>query len=512
MKETSVPYHNNTDSFEIEFGTSGYRGKIADDFTYNSVKLVSQAVCDFLNEKYKNSLPSKSSDPSKKIIIGYDTRFLSKEFAKISAGVFCANGFNVIFADTFTPTPVISIKILKEKALGAINITASHNPYNYNGIKFSPDWGGPALPEDTEILTKKSNELLKSPKFKFIDFEDAKKQNILKEEDFIGYYVGLIKSKLDLKLIADNAGGIYPFITSLHGTAAGIIGSLLGGLGFEYQEIDKGRDAFFAPGSAPDPSAKNLKGMGELIRNYNKNKDVNKDKGNSVKFAIGLATDGDADRYGILDEDGEFVEPNIIFPLLYNYYIEGKGIKGDVARSVATTALVDRVAKHYGFKVIETPVGFKYLGKLISENKIVMAGEESSGLTVIGHTPDKDGIYTCLLVLEMVSYYKKPLKLLVQNLLEKFGPIYTERINVPVDKEKFKAEIDEKMEKFPGIFEGKKVIDKNTTDGYKVFFDDDSWLLGRLSGTEDLVRIYGESDTVENLAALMNAFEKYLLK
>ena len=488
-------------SFEIEFGTSGYRGKIADDFTYESVKLVSQAVCDFLNEKYKGSFPSKQ------IIVGYDTRFLSEEFAKISACVFCANGFNVIFADTFTPTPVIAIKILKEKALGAINITASHNPYNYNGIKFSPEWGGPALPEDTEILTKKSNELLKNPRYNFMDFNEAKKSGLLKEEDFIGYYTELVKSKLNLKLIKEKAGNLYPFITSLHGTSKGIIGKIIGEEGYEFKEIYEERDAFFTPGFAPDPSAKNLKDMGKTVKEYNKNKDEAKSK----KAAIGLAADGDADRYGVLDEDGEFVEPNIIFPLLYNYYIEGKGIKGDAARSVATTALVDRVAKHYGFKVIETPVGFKFLGKLISEEKVVIAGEESSGLTVIGHTPDKDGIYTCLLVLEMLAYYKKPLKVLVKDLLEKFGPIFTKRINVPVNKEKFKAEIDEKMEKFPDVFKGRKVTGKNVTDGYKVFFDDDSWLLARLSGTEDLMRIYGEADTEQNLDVLISAFQEYLI-
>ncbi len=487
--------------FEIEFGTSGYRGKIADDFTYESVKLVSQAVCDFLTEKYGAGFPSN------KIIIGYDTRFLSEEFARISASVFCANGFKVIFADTFTPTPVISIKILKEKALGAINITASHNPYNYNGIKFSPDWGGPALPEDTEILTKKSNELLKSPGYKIIDFEEAKRKNLLIEEDFIGYYIDLIKSKLDLKLIADNSKNLYPFITSLHGTSKGVIGKILKEAGYEFKEIYEERDAFFAPGYAPDPSAKNLKELSALIEEYNKNKKTD----GTEKVAMGFAADGDADRYGILDEDGDFVEPNIIFPLLYNYYIEGKGIKGDAARSVATTALVDRVAKYYGFKVIETPVGFKYLGKLISEGKAVMAGEESSGLTVAGHTPDKDGIYTCLLVLEMISYYKKPLKVLVKELMEKFGPIYAKRINVPVNKEKFKTEIDEKMEKFPAEFEGKKVIAKNTTDGYKIFFDDDSWLLSRLSGTEDLMRIYGEADTEGNLGLLIESFQKYLI-
>ena len=492
---------NGGKTFEIEFGTSGYRGKIADDFTYESVKLVSQAVCDFLTEKYKSSFPSK------KIIIGYDTRFLSEEFAKISACVFCANGFNVIFADTFTPTPVIAIKILKEKALGAVNITASHNPYNYNGIKFSPEWGGPALPEDTEILTKKSNELLKSPRYNYMDFGSAKKSGLLTEEDFIGYYTELVKSKLDLKLIEENCGNLYPFITSMHGTSKGMIGKIIGEAGYEFKEIYEERDAFFAPGFAPDPSAKNLKEMGKMVKEYNEGKD----EGKSKKTAIGLAADGDADRYGVLDEDGEFVEPNIIFPLLYNYYIEGKGIKGDAARSVATTALVDRVAKHYGFKVIETPVGFKYLGKLISEGKVVIAGEESSGLTVAGHAPDKDGIYTCLLVLEMLAYYKKPLKVLVEGLLEKFGPIFTKRINVPVDKEKFKAEIDEKMEKFPKVFEGRTVTGKNATDGYKVFFDDDSWLLARLSGTEDLMRIYGEADTEQNLDVLISAFQEYLI-
>ncbi|MCL4427728.1 MAG: hypothetical protein M1276_01860 [Deltaproteobacteria bacterium] len=340
-----------------------------------------------------------------------------------------------------------------------------------------------------------------------MDFDEAKKRGLLIEEDFISYYIDLVKSKLNLKLIADNGRRLFPFITSLHGTSKGIIGKILGEAGYEFKEIYEERDAFFAPGFAPDPSAKNLKDMGALIKEYNKNKNAD----GSDKTAIGLAADGDADRYGILDEGGEFVEPNIIFPLLYNYYIEGKGIKGDAARSVATTALVDRVAKYYGFKVIETPVGFKYLGKLISEGKVIIAGEESSGLTVAGHVPDKDGIYTCLLVLEMISYYKKPLKTLVKNLFEKVGQVYTKRINVPVDKEKFKAEIDEKMEKFPNVFEGKKVIGKNMTDGYKVFFDDDSWLLARLSGTEDLMRIYGEADTEENLDVLINAFQKYLI-
>lgn len=502
MKETSISDSNRKNhgcnDFEIEFGTSGYRGKIADDFTFHSVKVVSQAICDFIDEKYSGSLKSRT------IIVGYDTRFLSMEFAKASASVFCGNGYSVIFANAPTPTPVISIKILKEKAIGAINITASHNPYDYNGIKFSPEWGGPALPEDTKAITKKSNELLRNPSYSFMNYHDAVAQGLLKEDDLIKPYVDLIKPKLDLGLISKNRGAIAPFITSMHGTSAGIISGLLTSLGFECKEFDVEKDAFFAPGNAPDPSAKNLKAMGALIKDFNKTN-------NQGKIAIGLGTDGDADRYGVLDEDGEFVEPNIIFPLLYNYYLEGKGIKGDVARSVATTALVDRIARHYGFKTIETPVGFKYLGKLIADNKVVMAGEESSGLTVGGHAPDKDGIFTCLLVVEMLSFYKRPLRELVGELLEKFGPIYTKRINVPVDREKLKSKIDHKMKEFPPVFEGKKVTGTNDTDGHKVFFDDDSWLLARLSGTEDLMRIYGEADAPENLDMLINSFSNYLL-
>lgn len=502
MKEILISDNERKDvkcnDFSIEFGTSGYRGKIADDFTFHSVKVVSQAICDFLYEKYAGLFKSRT------IIVGYDTRFLSIEFAKASSSVFCANGFSVIFSQSPSPTPVISIKILQEKALGAINITASHNPYDYNGIKFSPDWGGPALPEDTQAITLKSNELLKNPSYRFMEYQDALEKGLLKTEDIINPYIGLVKSKLDMELISKNHDNIVPFITSMHGTSAGIISGLLESIGFECKEFNIEKDAFFAPGNAPDPSAKNLKPIGELIRGFNNTE-------GSKKIAIGLATDGDADRYGVLDEDGEFIEPNVIFPLLYNYYFEGKGIKGDVARSVATTALVDRIARHYGFKTIETPVGFKYLGKLIAENKVVMAGEESSGLTVGGHAPDKDGIYTCLLVIEMLSFYKRPLKELVTELLKKFGPIYTKRINVPVDREKLKSKIENKMKEFPSIFEGKKVIGTNNIDGHKVFFDDDSWLLARLSGTEDLMRIYGEADALQNLDLLINSFSKYIL-
>ncbi len=480
----------------VEFGTSGFRGKIADDFTFESVKIVSQAICDFLNEKYGQDFPSKT------IVIGYDTRFLSEEFAKQSAGVFCANGFEVIFANRCTPTPVIAIKILSEKALGAVNITASHNPYDYNGIKFSPDWGGPALPEDTDEITRKSNELLKSSQYLFMEYEDAKNKGLVKEQDFIYHYSQLVRNKIDAGAISKYSENLYVIIDELHGSSRGIIRDILGNVGITIKEINMERDAFFRPGFAPEPSPKNLAVMGDLIRDYKNH--------NTGMLPIGLAMDGDGDRYGILDEDGDFVEPNIIFPLLYNYYIEGKGIKGDAARSVATTALVDRIARNYGFKVIETPVGFKYLGKLIAEKKVIIAGEESSGLSVIGHTPDKDGIYTCLLVLEMVSYYKAPLKELVKSLMDRFGPIYTKRVNVPVDKEQFKSEIDQKMEAFPEIFEGKKVAGKNMLDGYKIFFEDDSWLLARLSGTEDLMRIYGEADSSDSLKKMIISFQKYL--
>ncbi|MCL5673699.1 MAG: phosphoglucomutase/phosphomannomutase family protein [Deltaproteobacteria bacterium] len=496
---------------EIEFGTSGWRGKIADDFTYENVKIVSQAICNFLNEKSLIQKNDLKNNLIRTIIIGYDTRFLSEEFAKCASGVFCANDFNVLYCESFTPTPVLAIAILKEKALGAINITASHNPYNFSGIKFSPDWGGPALPEDTTIITKISNELLKNPNYKFIEFNEAKNKFLLKEVNFIDYYINLIENKIDFNLIKSN-GNIYIFLNSMHGTSSGVIDKVLKENGINFDILNTQRDAFFGAGKAPDPSDKNLTDLKLKIQEYNnkENKENNKKNDRNKKIALGLATDGDADRYGIIDEEGKFVEPNIILPMLYNYYISGKGIKGDAARSVATSALIDRVARKYGFKIYETPVGFKYLGKLISEKKVIMAGEESSGLTVIDHTPDKDGIFTCLLILEMVSFYKKPLNILVKEFLDEFGPIFTKRINEPVDKAKFKATIDNKMSSFPSNFEGKKVINKSFVDGYKIFFEDDAWLLARLSGTEDVMRIYGEGDTRDNLNLLIESFKNYL--
>ncbi len=506
MKEALALHHKELK--EIWFGTSGWRGIIADDFTYDNVKIASQAICDFLKEKYQYNNTGKGSKNDNnlfKIIIGYDTRFLSEEFAKCSAGVFCANGFHVLFCDSFTPTPVISVAILKDKTLGAVNITASHNPYNYNGLKFSPDWGGPALPEDTKIITEKANDhLLKNSFYRFMGYEEAKAASLLQEINYIDHYINLMAKKIDLSMIAGNKN-LHAVIDPLHGTGARVISKILEKEKSEiiYTEINSNRDAFFGEGKAPDPSDKNLGVLKSTVKKYNRN--------NPGFSAIGIATDGDADRYGIIDEDGTFVEPNMIFSLLYNYYILKKNIKGDVARSVATTALVDRVARHYGFKVYETPVGFKYLGKLIAEKKVIMAGEESSGLTVIGHTPDKDGILACLLVLEMVSCYKKPLTVIIKEFLEKFGPIFTKRINEPVDKERFKATIDKKMEAFPDVFEGKRVINKSYIDGYKIFFDDDSWLLARLSGTENLMRIYGEADTGETLNSLMSFFKNYLL-
>lgn len=496
---------------EIEFGTSGWRGKIADDFTYENVKIVSQAICNFLNEKKVNVI-TDSENTEKTIIVGYDTRFLSEEFAKCASGVFCANGFKVLYCETFTPTPVLAAAILKEKALGAINITASHNPYNYNGVKFSPDWGGPALPEDTEIITDKSNELLKNPHYKFTEFDEAKDKSLLKEVSFIDYYIGLIEDKINFNLIKSNGSNIYIIVNPMHGTSSGVIDKVLKKNGIDFDILNAQRDAFFGAGKAPDPSDKNLADLKAGIKEYNDKKNNNIGGDKNQKIAFGLATDGDADRYGIIDEEGRFVEPNIILPMLYNYYISGKNIKGDAARSVATSALIDRVARKYGFKIHETPVGFKYLGKLISEKKVIMAGEESSGLTVINHTPDKDGIFTCLLVLEMLSFYKKPLNSLVKEFMEEFGPIFTKRINEPVNREKFKANIDSKMEAFPSIFEGKKVINKSVVDGYKIFFEDDAWLLARLSGTEEVMRIYGEADTSETLNLLIESFKTYLNK
>lgn len=468
---------------EIKFGTSGWRGILADDFTIPNVRLVVQAICNYIKI---NNLENKP------VIIGYDTRFLGETFAKESVKVLAGNGITSLLCDRDTPTPVIAFEIIRRKAAGGINFTASHNPYNYNGIKFSPEWGGPALPETTKQIEAQINKI-KDNDIKMMDFDTAEKEKLVKMIDPIAVYFGALKKIVDVNALVDSK--INLAIDTLYGAANGYIDRFLDEIDVSYDIIHNFKDAYFG-GQSPEPSEKQLKTLIGMI----------KENGN---IQLGIATDGDADRFGIVDSDGSFIEPNVIIALLFDYLIETRGMKGGVARSVATTHLIDAVAKLHGREVFETPVGFKYIGELLCEGKIIIGGEESAGLTIRGHVPEKDGILACLLVAEMVAKKKKTISALIEELYKKVGTFFTKRVNfrlTPAEKSVFL----EKIETPPKEIAGKKVVEVSRLDGTKLILEDGSWLLMRASGTEPVIRLYLEASTEAKLKKLATAGKNFI--
>jgi phosphoglucomutase len=470
---------------KIKFGTSGWRGIIADDFTFSNVRIVLQAISNYIKS---------AGLAGKPVVVGYDTRFMGDSFSEEAVKVLAANGIKTLLCKRDTPTPVIAYEIIKKKAAGGINFTASHNPCYYNGIKFSPEWGGPALPETTKKIEKEISRI-KEADVKTIGFDEAKAKGLVKMLDPQKSYLNALKSKLDTKALADSK--IRLAIDTLYGTAAGYIDRFLDEIGVKYEIIHNYRDPYFG-GESPEPSEKQLK---ELINMVKAKKNVN----------LGIATDGDADRFGIVDRNGRFIEPNIIIALLLDYLIETRGLKGGVARSVATTHFIDAVAKRHNRKVYETPVGFKYIGELLSEGKILIGGEESAGLSIRGHVPEKDGILACLLVAEMVASKKKSISELTDELYKKVGKFLTKRVNLHLTED-MKQHFMKKVKTPPQNIAGKKVVKVDRTDGTKLILEDGSWLLMRASGTEPVIRLYVESDSQKGLEKVSRAGEDFITK
>ncbi len=468
---------------DIKFGTSGWRGILADDFTIPNVRLVVQAIANYIKSSKLSSKP---------VIVGYDTRFMGGGFAEEAIKVLSGNNIKTLLCNRDTPTPVIAHEIIRKKAAGGINFTASHNPCNYNGIKFSPEWGGPALPETTKQIEKEIKSINEAD-LKVMEFDKAKSKGLVKSLDPINSYFKTLKGKLDTNILANS--NIYLAIDTLYGTATGYIDRFLGEIEVGYDIIHNYKDAYFG-GDSPEPSERQLKPLVQLVK---ENDDIQ----------LGIATDGDADRFGIVDFDGSFIEPNIIIALLLDYLVETRGYKGGVARSVATTHLIDAVARKHNIEVFETPVGFKYIGELLAEDKIVIGGEESAGLSIKGHVPEKDGILACLLVAEMVAKKNCPLAVLIQRLYKEVGTYLTKRVNISLT-EKEKERFIKKLKAPPKSIAGEKIVRVNKTDGTKLILEDGSWLLMRASGTEPVIRLYVESHTKVKLKKLAKAGEDYI--
>lgn len=463
----------------IKFGTSGWRAIIAEDFTFRNATVVSKAIARYL----KNEGRGKGE-----MAVGYDTRFLSEKFAHACCEAISKEGLKTILLSGFTPTPVISFTIINKKLEGAINITASHNPAEWNGIKFTTEKGMPSPPDVTkkiEAIIEKifqsgeeirySTEKSSTPEF------DPKEDYFKKLEELIDFET-ILESKINI--------AVDPF----YGTTVGYVDEILARNKIPFGIIHQERDPYFG-GKTPEPSKANLSELKEFLK-----------KGN---YDIGIAIDGDGDRFGFLDKDGDFIDPNLILGLLADYLIESRGWKSGIGLSVATGHLIKEVAKKNSIPIYITPVGFKYLGDMITEDKAFIVGEESAGLSIQGHVPEKDGIIATLLVSEMVARKKKNLKELKKDLFKKVGRFFNERINLPLSQE-MKERLDDTLKIIPERIARKRVVEIDEMDGVKIILEDGSWLLFRKSGTEPIVRMYAEARSEPDLNELIEEGKKFI--
>lgn len=464
---------------EIKFGTSGWRAIVAEEFTMANIRRAVTGIARYV------SLQSDGHS----VLVGRDPRFLGETFVSDAAKILAAHGVRPVVIPEAAPTPAISYAVRQRKAGGAINFTASHNPPEYNGIKFSTPDGAPALPEVTkqieaEIVALGDRAVLPAPepkeKFEEIDVKPA----YLKRLGEIVNFPAIKKS--GIKIVFD------PF----WGAARGYSSQILRDHGVETATVHDYRDVLFG-GHAPEPDD-------HLLTEC-------KAKMKETGAAIGIATDGDADRFGIVDGDGTFIQPNYIIALLFDYLVETRGWRNGVAKSVATTNLINALAEHHRIQLYETPVGFKFIGELINQDKIVIGGEESAGLTIRGHVPEKDGVIAGLLAAEMVAVRGKSLGAQLKELFAKVGEFYPNRENfrlTPEVKEKFV----EKVKTDPTKLGPHKVTQIVRTDGLKLILDDGSWVCYRLSGTEPVVRVYSEARRHDQMDALSAAAKNWVLE
>ena len=425
------------------------------------------------------------------IVIGEDMRPSSPVLADAFSAGATSNGMDVIRIG-LASTDMLYFASGKLNMPGAM-FTASHNPAEYNGIKFSRSSGGPALPETTNDIERRANEMAGQICYKECSLAEATKSGLLVEIDPMPAYLSDLAQKVDFSVIA-KLGTLA--VNPLYGTARGYLAEPLQAHGVQVVQMNANRDPYFG-GFPPEPSEKYIQDFIKLVQQ-------------DPEIHLGIATDGDADRFGIVDGDGSFIEPNYIIALLLDYLVRVKGMTGGVGRSVATSHLIDAVAKLHGVEVFETPVGFKYIGELISQDKIIIGGEESAGLTIKGHVPEKDGILACLLVAEMVAHEGMSVKALLERLYAKVGRYLTKRVNLTLSPE-LEAVFPERIAATPSSFAGVSVRERITVDGNKFILEDGSWLLFRKSGTEPVVRLYCEASSEERLQALVQAGREFIV-
>jgi len=450
----------------ISFGTDGWRGILAEDFTFDNVRLVARALARYINA---HNLAARG------VVVGYDNRFMSERFASEIATVLAEQGITVYLTGCSTPTPVVALAVWLQQAGGAVMLTASHNPPEYNGFKFIPEYAGPALPHITSEIEANIRELQEA-----VTTGEDRQAEIAKAAvitiDPYGEYADHLASLVDLSAIGE--AGLKIAVDPMCGAGVGYLEDLLTRAGAEVVSIHCNRDPLFG-GIMPEPTAKSLQELRQMVLEGG--------------FRLGLALDGDADRFGIIDANGEYITPNQFLPLLYYHLLTFRGMQGPVARTVATTHLLDRMAERRGLQVFETPVGFKYIGQCLLEQGVIVGGEESGGLSIQGHIPEKDGILAGLLAAEIVAVHGKSLTALLEELAGDYGHFCSERLDVhtsPLDKERVLGILQSIK---PEDVAGRRVTGSSSVDGVKLLLEGGAWVLIRASGTEPLFRIYVEA-------------------
>jgi phosphoglucomutase len=464
----------------IKFGTSGWRSLIADEFTYANVRRAVTGIA-----KYVTSVKPSGA----RIVVGRDPRFLGEQFNSVACDTLAEHGITPLLISEPAPTPAISFELRRLKADGAINITASHNPPEYNGIKFSTPDGAPALPEVTKQI--EANVPTDDPSPNAPAPQLAPKSKV-ERIDPKPEYLKRLGEVVDLKAI--KKVGLKVVFDPFWGAARGYSDVLLREAGVDVATVHDYRDVMFG-GHAPEPDD-------HLLADA-------KQKARETKANLIIATDGDADRFGIVDQDGTFIQPNYVIALLFDYLVESRGWKNGVAKSVATTNLVNALANFHKVELHETPVGFKYIGELINRDSIAIGGEESAGLSIRHHVPEKDGVLAGLLCCEMVAKRGKSMGEQLKSIFGKVGSFYPLRENFRLTDE-MKAKFTTKTAKNPSEMFGRKVKEVVRTDGFKAVFDDGSWVCYRLSGTEPVARVYSESRSESDLHKLSAAAKQWL--
>ena len=459
----------------IRFGTSGWRAIMGEEFTFQNVRTVVQAAANYLKKKF----PGKKMS----VIVNYDTRFLSERYAFEAAKVLSHNQIHVFLADRDAPSQAQAYQIIKRKAHGGINFTASFNPPEYNGLKFNTDTGAPALPEETDkiekeiqILQKKNSFCPYYPKTEFVEKIDLQQD-----------YLNFLQDKIDFDLIRKSK--IKIAVDLLYGTSREYLDEILEENQIPVEEIHGYVDPYFG-GITPSCSEENIQELKNLVK--------------KKKCHLGVATDADGDRFGVVDEKGNFIIQNLIIALLLDYLVSIKKWKGGVGRSVATTHLIDRIARQYDLPLYKTPVGFKYLADLFLKKKIIYGGEESGCIAVKDHLPEKDGIIAGLLVAEMMAASGKTLSEQIDGFFQKYGKRIGKQKSIDLNAARQKK-LDALIKKPPVQLAGRKVLNTEKIDGIKLDLSDDDWFLLRCSGTEPLIRCYAESGSKKEVNNLMRS-------